>query len=77
MAEEKKEIRHIFHDPEKGWYEKKRDGQRITKYYKTQQEAIDAAKVHIKNSSVVGGSVIIQGKKGSIRANEKVAPKKK
>ena len=38
-----KQVRYIFKDPEKGWFEKERDNVRVTKYYKTQKEAIEAA----------------------------------
>ena len=91
MAEEKNEIieiagstdaksktvqmRYIFMDAEKGWYEKEKDNVRITKYYRTQQEAVEAARKHIKNSGMPG-RIIIQSKKGKIRANEKVSKKK-
>ena len=70
-----KQVRYIFKDPEKGWFEKERDNVRVTKYYRTQKEAIDAAKIHIKNSGLPG-SIVIQSKKGKIRANAKVAKKK-
>lgn len=43
-----KQIRYIFKDPEKGWFEKEKDNVRVTKYYRTQKEAIEAAKTHIK-----------------------------
>lgn len=69
------QMRYIFMDAEKGWYEKEKDNVRITKYYRTQQEAIDAAKKHIRNSGMPG-RVIVQSKTGKIRANEKVAKKK-
>lgn len=69
------QMRYIFMDAEKGWYEKEKDNVRVTKYYKTQQEAIDAAKKHIKNSGMPG-RVIVQSKTGRIRANEKVAARK-
>ena len=91
MAEEKNEVieiagsadakskavqmRYIFMDAEKGWYEKEKDNVRITKYYRTQQEAVEAARKHIKNSGMPG-RIIIQSKKGKIRANEKVSKKK-
>ena len=91
MAEEKNEVieiagsadaksktvqmRYIFMDAEKGWYEKEKDNVRITKYYRTQQEAVEAARKHIKNSGMPG-HIIIQSKKGKIRANEKVSKKK-
>ena len=70
-----KQVRYIFKDPEKGWFEKERDNVRVTKYYKTQKEAIDAASMHIKNSGLAG-SIVIQSKTGKIRANAKVAKKK-
>ncbi len=69
------QFRYIFKDDEKGWYEKEKDNSRVTKYYKTQKEAVDAAKAHIKNSGLPG-RVVIQSKTGKIRANEKVAKKK-
>lgn len=91
MAEEKNEVieiagsadaksktvqmRYIFMDAEKGWYEKEKDNVRITKYYRTQQEAVEAARKHINNSGMPG-RIIIQSKKGKIRANEKVSKKK-
>lgn len=68
------QVRFIFKS-EKGWFEKERDNVRITKYYKTQKEAIEAAKQHIKNSGM-RGRIVIQSKKGKIRANTKVAAKK-
>ncbi len=70
-----KQVRYIFKDPEKGWFEKERDNVRVTKYYKTQKEAIDAAKTHIKNSGMAG-SIVIQSKVGKIRANTKVSAAK-
>lgn len=70
-----KQIRYIFKDPEKGWFEKEKDNVRVTKYYKTQKEAIEAAKTHIKNSGLAG-SIVIQSKTGKIRANTKVSKKK-
>lgn len=70
-----KQIRYIFKDPEKGWFEKEKDNVRVTKYYRTQKEAIEAAKTHIKNSGLVG-SIVIQSKTGKIRANTKVSKKK-
>ena len=56
-----KQIRYIFKDPEKGWFEKEKDNVRVTKYYRTQKEAIEAAKTHIKNSGLAG-SIVIQSK---------------
>lgn len=70
-----KQIRYIFKDPEKGWFEKEKDNVRVTKYYRTQKEAIEAAKAHIKNSGLAG-SIVIQSKTGKIRANTKVSKKK-
>lgn len=70
-----KQIRQIFKDPEKGWFEKEKDNVRVTKYYRTQKEAIEAAKTHIKNSGLAG-SIVIQSKTGKIRANTKVSKKK-
>ena len=70
-----KQVRYIFKDLENGWFEKERDNVRVTKYYKTQKEAIDAAKTHIKNSGMAG-SIVIQGKVGKIRANTKVSAAK-
>ena len=69
-----KQVRYIFKS-ENGWFEKERDNVRVTKYYKTQKEAIDAAKAHIKNSGLPG-SIVIQSKRGRIRANSKVSAKK-
>ena len=69
-----KQVRYIFKS-EKGWFEKERDNVRVTKYYKTQKEAVEMAKQHIKNSGMPG-SIIIQSKKGKIRANNKVSAKK-
>lgn len=71
----KKQVRYIFMAEDGGWYEKERDNVRITKYYDTQKEAIDAARQHIKNSGMAG-SIVVQSRKGKIRANEKVAKKK-
>ena len=62
-------------NPEKGWFEKEKDNVRVTKYYRTQKEAIEAAKTHIKNSGLAG-SIVIQSKTGKIRANTKVSKKK-
>ena len=70
-----KQIRYIFKDPEKGWFEKEKDNVRVTKYYRTQKEAIEAAKTHIKNSGLAG-SIVIQSKTGKIRATTKVSKKK-
>ena len=70
-----KQICYIFKDPEKGWFEKEKDNVRVTKYYRTQKEAIEAAKTHIKNSGLAG-SIVIQSKTGKIRANTKVSKKK-
>lgn len=70
-----KQMRYIFKDPEKGWFEKEKDNVRVTKYYRTQKEAIEAAKTHIKNSGLAG-SIVIQSKTGKIRANTKVSKKK-
>ena len=70
-----KQIRYIFKDPEKGWFEKEKDNVRVTKYYRTQKEAIEAAKTHIKNSGLAG-SIVIQSKTGKIKANTKVSKKK-
>ncbi len=70
-----KQIRYVFKDPEKGWFEKEKDNVRVTKYYRTQKEAIEAAKTHIKNSGLAG-SIVIQSKTGKIRANTKVSKKK-
>lgn len=70
-----KQIRYIFKGPEKGWFEKEKDNVRVTKYYRTQKEAIEAAKTHIKNSGLAG-SIVIQSKTGKIRANTKVSKKK-
>ena len=70
-----KQIRYIFKDPEKVWFEKEKDNVRVTKYYRTQKEAIEAAKTHIKNSGLAG-SIVIQSKTGKIRANTKVSKKK-
>lgn len=70
-----KQIRYIFKDPEKGWFKKEKDNVRVTKYYRTQKEAIEAAKTHIKNSGLAG-SIVIQSKTGKIRANTKVSKKK-
>lgn len=70
-----KQIRYIFKDPEKGWFENEKDNVRVTKYYRTQKEAIEAAKTHIKNSGLAG-SIVIQSKTGKIRANTKVSKKK-
>lgn len=70
-----RQYRYIFRN-EKGWYEKERDNVRITKYYPTQQKAIEAARIHIKNSGLPG-SIVIQSKTGKIRAHNKVAAKKK
>ena len=72
--EKVKQVRYIFKDPEKGWFEKERDNVRVTKYYRTQKEAIEAAKTHIKNSGLPG-SIVIQSKTGKIRANSKVSAK--
>lgn len=69
-----KQVRYIFKN-EKGWFEKERDNVRVTKYYRTQKEAIDQAREHIRNSGMPG-SIIIQSKKGKIRANSKVGTKK-
>ena len=69
-----KQVRYIFKS-EKGWYEKETDNVRVTKYYKTQKEAVEQARIHIKNSGMPG-SIIIQSKKGKIRANSKVSTKK-
>lgn len=71
----KKQVRYIFRDAEKGWYEKERDNTRITKFYATQKEAVEAAKEHIRNSGLPG-SIIIQSKAGKIRANTKITTKK-
>lgn len=71
----KKQVRYIFRDTEKGWYEKERDNTRITKFYATQKEAVEAAKEHIRNSGLPG-SIIIQSKAGKIRANTKITTKK-
>ena len=68
-----KQVRYIFKS-EKGWFEKERDNVRVTKYYRTQKEAIEAAKTHIKNSGLPG-SIVIQSKTGKIRANSKVSAK--
>ena len=40
-----------------------------------EEEAIEAAKTHIKNSGLAG-SIVIQSKTGKIRANTKVSKKK-
>lgn len=69
-----KQVRYIFKN-EKGWFEKERDNVRVTKYYATQKEAIEQAKLHIKNSGLPG-SIVIQSRKGKIRANSKVNTKK-
>lgn len=71
----KKQVRYVFRDVEKGWFEKERDNARVTKYYATQKEAVEAAKEHIRNSGMPG-SIIIQSKMGRIRANTKVTTKK-
>lgn len=73
--EKVKQVRYIFHDQEKGWFEKERDNVRVTKYYRTQKEAIEAARTHIRNSGLAG-SIVIQSKIGKIRANTKVAKRK-
>ena len=39
----------ILRDPEKGWFEKEKDNVRVTKYYRTQKEAIEAAKTHVND----------------------------
>ena len=74
VKNKQKQVRYIFQS-EKGWYEKERDNVRITKYYRTQEEAIDAARKHIKNSGMAG-SIVVQSKTGKIRANMKVAAAK-
>ena len=71
VINKQKQVRYIFQS-EKGWYEKERDNVRITKYYRTQEEAIDAARKHIRNSGMAG-SIVVQSKSGKIRANMKVA----
>ena len=71
VINKQKQVRYIFQS-EKGWYEKERDNVRITKYYRTQEEAIDAARKHIRNSGMAG-SIVVQSKTGKIRANMKVA----
>lgn len=73
VRNKQKQVRYIFQS-EKGWYEKERDNVRITKYYRTQEEAIEAARKHIKNSGMAG-SIVVQSKTGKIRANMKVAAK--
>ena len=75
VRNKQKQVRYIFMADDGGWYEKERDNVRITKYYSTQQEAIDAARRHIKNSGMAG-SIVVQSRKGKIRANERVAKKK-
>ena len=70
-----KQVRYIFMAEDGGWFEKERDNVRITKYYATQKEAIDVARKHIKNSGMAG-SIVVQSRKGRIRANQKVAKKK-
>ena len=74
VKNKQKQVRYIFQS-EKGWYEKERDNVRITKYYRTQEEAIDAARRHIKNSGMAG-SIVVQSRSGKIRANMKVAAAK-
>ncbi|HIV98666.1 MAG TPA: DUF2188 domain-containing protein [Candidatus Ornithospirochaeta avicola] len=71
----RKQVRYIFKDSEKGWFEKERDNVRVTKYYRTQKEAVEAAKTHIRNSGMPG-SIVIQSKAGKIRANQKITTKK-
>ena len=75
VKNKKRQVRYIFMAEDGGWYEKERDNVRITKYYRTQEEAIDAARVHIKNSGMAG-SIVVQSRTGKIRANERVAKKK-
>lgn len=74
VRNKQKQVRYIFQS-EKGWYEKERDNVRVTKYYRTQEEAIEAARKHIKNSGMAG-SIVVQSKTGKIRANMKVAAAK-
>ena len=74
VKNKQKQVRYIFQS-DKGWYEKERDNVRITKYYRTQEEAIDAARRHIKNSGMAG-SIVVQSRSGKIRANMKVAAAK-
>ncbi len=69
-----KQVRYVFKN-ENGWFEKERDNVRVTKYHKTQKEAIESSVQHIKNSGLAG-SVVVQSRKGKIRANTKVSAKK-
>ncbi len=55
-----------------GWADKDDDASRPAKIHDTQQDAIDAARQHLRNQG--GGEVTIHGRDGKIRDKDTVPP---
>jgi hypothetical protein len=63
--------RTIYRKPE-GWAEKRNDATRAGGVYKTQGEAIEAAKQTLHKQG--GGELIIKGRDGRIRSKDTIPP---
>ena len=55
-----------------GWAEKRNDAQRAGGVYKTQGEAIEAARQTLQRQG--GGELIVKGRDGRIRSKDTIAP---
>ena len=63
--------RTVFRKTE-GWAEKRNDAGRSGGIYKTQGEAVDAARQTLRKQG--GGELIIKGRDGRIRSKDTIAP---
>ena len=63
--------RSVFKTPQ-GWADKGDDASRPAKHHQTQQQAIEAARTHVKNQG--GGEISIHGLDGKIRDKDTVPP---
>ena len=67
----KRRDRTVFRKTE-GWAEKRNDAERAGGIYKTQGEAVEAARKTLQKHG--GGELIIKGRDGRIRSKDTIAP---
>ena len=68
----KPQDRVISKRPDGQWADQRNDANRASGLHRTQREAIDAARNHLRNQG--GGEVTIQGEDGKLRAKDTIAP---
>lgn len=68
----KPQDRMVSKRPDGTWADKRNDADRASGVHKTQREAIDAARDHLKKQG--GGELAVQGEDGKIRSKDTIYP---